>query len=395
MSNTQTENSKEKQLLLIDLWHVLVRYYYVIIIAIGISLGSALFYVNTLPPKFEYVSTSIIESSSFYIIDKNKAFVKKFIPPQVDFTNPKFLRKFFPEGDISVEKINSKFMEVQVVTKSSVEDSLSILLIYYELLKKEHQLQLDSRRNRVISELSIINDKLENLNQSLDDKILQAANIEAPNIDNKISNIKQIIKDLERLRDKTIINLEKILINLTEERQFLSSRETKLKNASENIADESKFDNNFLIQIMVNQERQQHLELSTLQLQEIDIQREIEIQRFKHINNIHSYKMQLSDLMLERDILIESTKDKFKQRKIEGEEIGAIIDNLMRSKSQLEFLALEENQTNIKFFGEVKQTSVATNLNQFFLLILSVLFGLGLGVILAFFINAIMINRKS
>ena len=94
MNNNHSENSNIKQVSFIDLWRVLARYYYVILMAVVISLGSVLLYIQGNSGKLRYVSKVIIESSSYYDVNDG-TYYQMFLPFTDGVKNSEFLDLFF------------------------------------------------------------------------------------------------------------------------------------------------------------------------------------------------------------------------------------------------------------------------------------------------------------
>jgi len=255
MSNKQTENFKIKQLSLFDLWHVLVRNYYVIIIVVIISLGAAIFHTQNNYGKQQYISSAVIQSSSFYNIEEH-IFYKKFMPFSKGVKNAEFLELFIsnvssslPKAALNLRVFNdNQFMEIKASSFLSPKDSVNLLTDYRDFLKKEQQVRLENRRSGILSELSLIDSKLKNINITFNEivtnensiyeklvvnekKIYQSNRDSISKFNNKIEALEETINNLELFGIKLNESLENIEeFNLESNNRIKTNEEITLNN---------------------------------------------------------------------------------------------------------------------------------------------------------------------
>lgn len=375
MNNEQTENSKLSQLSFIDLWRVLVRYYYVIFIATGISLGSALFYIQDNSGKLRYISKAIIESSSYYGINEEE-YYQKFLPFTNGVLNTKFLELFFSGGIFNIEVVNAnRFMNIEVSSLLSAKKSLDILSSYKNFLQKEQENLLKNRRIGFLAELSLVETRLNNVNSKLLSiyALEEAEKNSITEIDEKVIATEEIIKQLEQYGNQLNISLDSI--------SLLRERALQLINSGDNL--QTPFIQEMILGGLLDKEKNS----------------ETNDNLFQNLIKVQDYKLELIELNSKRNSMLNipdtAFGDSLSRLKANPDDDWEIyMDRLRQSqldlekkKSQLEYLSNLENQTNLRFYSEIEQTIKPATLHSVIILFFSMVFGLTLGIVLAFILN--------
>jgi hypothetical protein len=331
MNNNHSENSNIENVSFNDLWRVLMHYYYVILLAVVISLGSAILYIQGNPLKLRYVSTVIIESSSYYGVNHGE-YYQKFLPFTNGVKNSEFLEMFFPKGAFQFRVANAnRFLEIQVSSLRSSKDSVDSLSGYVNFLKKEQENWLQTKRAGILTELSLVEAQLSNVNSKLL-SIGEKNSIKV--IDEKILATEAIIKKLEELGNGLTISQDSIST------------------------------------------------LSESALQPIDRsggQQTPSIQEMVLIG------------LLSDGIFFKNMKNPDSEWEIYIDKLRQSQSDLEMKKSELEYIL--DNQTNLRLYSDIEQTTTPASMGPVLLILLSVAFGFGLGVVLTFLINFIVSSK--
>ena len=375
MNDEQTENSKHIQLSFIDIWRILVRYYYVIFIAIGISLGSALFYIQENSGKLRYISKAIIESSSYSGINEDE-YYQKFLPFTNGVMNSNFIELFFPGGIFNIEVVNAnRFMDIEVSSLLSAKKSLDVLTSYKNFLQNEQENFLKNRRIGFLAELRLVETRLNNVNSKLLSiyALEEAEKKSITEIDEKVIATEEIIKQLEEYGNQLKISLDSI--------SLLRERAVQLINRGDNL--QTPFIQEMILGGLLDREK--HYDTNDNLFQNFIIVQDYKLELIELNGKRNSmlsipdaaFGDSLSRLKANPDDDWENYMDRLRQSQLDLEE----------KKSQLEYLSNPENQTTLRFYSEIEQTIKPATLHSGIVLFFSMVFGLTLGIVLAFILN--------
>lgn len=378
MNNNHSENSNIKQVSFIDLWRVLARYYYVILMAVVISLGSVLLYIQGNSGKLRYVSKVIIESSSYYDVNDG-TYYQMFLPFTNGVKNSEFLDLFFSGGNFELKVANAnRFMEIQVSSLRSANDSLDLLSSYIDFLKKEQEHRSKNRRAGILSELSLVEAELNNVNSKLlNIYALEGSSIKE--INEKILATKATIKKLEEYGDRLVNSLDSI--------STLSESALKLLDRSD-VTQDTSFQEMILIGLLSEEKNKpsySNLLNNYIKIQEYKMELiELDNERISRLNMPETaFGDSLSGLKANPDSDWEIYMDKLRQSQLD----------LKMKKSELQYISDLDNQSDLRLYSDIEQTTKPASMHPILLILTSIAFGLGLGIVLVLLFN-LMVSSK-
>ena len=144
MKTRDKDSLNYQNLSFIDLWHVIIRYYYLVFISVAISLALSVFYFN-INQNIVYKASGVIEGPSFLYSYNTPNYLsrseiskpfRKYIRLPKERLNSNFWNAFLPDIDLSISPIkgNDRDYEVNVISRISSDPNLKKFSAYLSFI---------------------------------------------------------------------------------------------------------------------------------------------------------------------------------------------------------------------------------------------------------------------
>jgi len=332
MKTRDKDSLNYQNLSFIDLWHVIIRYYYLVFISVAISLALSVFYFN-INQNIVYKASGVIEGPSFLYSYNTPNYLsrseiskpfRKYIRLPKERLNSNFWNAFLPDIDLSISPIkgNDRDYEVNVISRISSDHALNSFLEFQNLIKNEFASILNIRRKDIESEMA--------------------------RIDLMVANFQKV----------TLLNVDKII-------DLLDNNVKSHKDALE------KFDCPVTTAMCID--TLMSIQLSMAELEKLRSNKRNVQEAIKNNNNTKLASFDLDE---------NSTFFKLP------------VEELLAYKTYLIAISSSETELESKRIGDIKEEVIKVGVNPNILLALIIFVGFGFGIILTFLANAIIINRK-
>jgi hypothetical protein len=199
--------SLETNLTAVNVWKIIIKYYYVIILSTLISIFLSQSLINNIK-KVEYTSSLVFETASFMRFDRDsgqtyRKFLLLDVDNNVERDVAKSTNKNYPNASFTIDHLDEKSFKLTVVSNISLDYVLKSIKNFQKLYRENRQSKLDERRRYIGKE-----------KKKIDTRIKRYYTIDLPKYEGTIQELKSTIDSLEKISELELDNLERIELEI-------------------------------------------------------------------------------------------------------------------------------------------------------------------------------------